>query len=394
MDTHFLILILALIAAVSILAKRLQISYTPLLVLTGLVLGLWKIFPEFHFSPRLLLTVLLPPLIFEGAIRISFTDLKKVYWGIAFLAGPGVILSILILGPVFHWIFSFSMPVSYLLAALLSATDPIAVLHTLRSLKIDRRLTTLVEGESLFNDGTAMVFFAGIFAFLKTSQWNTWTTLFDFVRMTAGGLVIGTLLGILTSSLTKWHEDSEIRITLSTILAYGSYIAADYFHCSGILSAIAAGVVYGNLSSKHHHPELDKALKGFWSYAAFLANSIVFLLIGTQINSRHILGFWKEILIVYGLLMSVRLIIVFAAYWTSQRLDQRFAGSWFWLTWWSGLRGALSLALAMSLINEFPQGQQVYFITLGVVFVFLFLNGLSTNIWAKKLNLIDPEQNL
>jgi len=394
MNTDFVILILGLIAGISILAKRFAISYTPLLVIVGLILGLWKVFPQFRLSPELLLTVLLPPLIFEGALRISYENLKKVYWGISFLAGPGVVISVLILGPLFHWLLSIPTPVAYLFAALISTTDPVAVLHNLKSLKIDKKLTTLVEGESLLNDGTALAIFTAILLSMQTTHWSAWGTILSLFSTTLGGLAAGALLGILFNYLTKIHEDTEIRITLSTVLAYASYIVAGYLHVSGILSVVAAGIVYGNLPPAYGHHDSDKALWGFWSYAAFLANSIVFLLIGTQIDSRDVLTYWQPILITYGLLLVVRLIIVYAAYWTSQRLDHRFERSWFWLTWWSGLRGALPVALAIGLLYNVPQGRQIYFVTLGVAFVFLFVNGLSTNIWAKKLNLIETEETV
>jgi CPA1 family monovalent cation:H+ antiporter len=384
MNVSSFIALLIIISVVGILAKPLRVSYPLLLVLSGMLLSLGDFFPSIQFTPQLLFSLLLPPLLFEGSIRLAFESLKKASFLIFLLAFPGILFSIFILGPLFHLLLPFSLPVSFLLAALLSATDPVAVLAAFRSFKGSEGISMLIEGESLFNDGTAMASFLVILKILQHGEWQWGKSILDFFLMNLGGIGIGMLLGALFSNITKRIDDLFLEMTLSTILAYGSYITADSFHFSGILSVISAGIAYGNLSSRYGwSAKVKEMLFSFWEYLGFLVNSMIFLLIGTQVNSKNILGYWKPILLVYLLLLGVRLLLVGGSWGIAKAFKQSFHTRDLFLLWWGGLRGALSLALAMGLPETIPQKKDIFFITLGVVFIFLFLNSLTIGLFLK-----------
>ncbi len=380
--------ILVVIAGVGIAVKWLKFPYTPALVLVGTVIGFWKIFPTIHFTPQLLFTVLLPPLLFEGSLRLPWKTLKENGITIFLLAVPGVLLTIFILAPLFHFFLPFSFPVSFLLAALLAATDPVAVLNTFRSLSVDENLSMLMEGESLFNDGTAMVAFGITLVILQTGVWSPMGSFIQFLEISLGGLILGGILGLLFTLITRHLNDHLIEITLSTILAYGSYLSAVEIHVSGLLAVVGAGLVYGNAAAQYGlSPEVKRLLFDVWEYFGFLTNSIIFLLIGTQVNSRYILGYWKPVFLVYLCLMAARFVMAGLS-WTAVRFfRQKFPVKWLGIVWWGGLRGALSLALAMGISSSIPDHKALFFITLGVVILFLMVNGLTTGVWVRGLGL-------
>lgn len=387
MDIRVFVIALILISSVGIVARMFRFPPSPLLVLTGTLLAAWIVFPALHFDPNFLLTVLLPPLLFEGSLKLSFSELKKTGWGIFFLACPGVLLSVFLLGPLFHIVLAIPLLTAFLFASLLAATDPVAVLDAFRNVRISRTLSTLIEGESLFNDGTAMVLFGIFLGISRSIPSNMGSEIWHFITMTVGGIGIGAVLGFLINYVSRIRFEQELRISLSTVLAYGAYLLADSLHVSGILAVVSAGIVYANVFPHYPKKDINQPLWDFWSYVGFLTTSVIFLLIGTQVNSREILGYWKPALLTYGLLMAVRFVIVLMAFFFSSRTGQKFSWSWLLLTWWGGLRGALSLALAMSLIGAVPEGRSLFFITLTLVIFFLFINGLSANPWIRRLKL-------
>ena len=180
--------------------------------------------------------------------------------------------------------------------ALIAATDPVAVVALFRSLGVPKRLQVLLEGESLFNDGTAIVVFNLMIAIIATGQFGLVSSVINFIIVAGGGLAIGLLLGLILSQAIRFIDDPLIETTLTTVLAFGSYIVAEQFHVSGVLAVVAAGLVSGNIGPRGMSPSTKILVFNFWDYVAFLANSVIFLLIGFQINLPVLLANWQVIL--------------------------------------------------------------------------------------------------
>ncbi len=348
-NTEILIIGLLLVASlVAIAVRRLQIPYTVALVVAGLLLALQSEF-KFELTPELILILFVPPLIFEAAFHLNFNDLRRSLPAILVLAVPGVILTTLIVAGALAFGVHLSLPVALVFGSLISATDPVAVIALFKVLGVPRRLALLVEGESMFNDGTALVLFNLMLAVAITGQFNFFQSLGDFFRVSLGGIVIGLALGWLVSRLIARIDDYLIETTLTTVLAYGAYLAADQLHFSGVLAVVAAGLVNGNLGTQGMSPTTRIVLFNFWEYLAFLTNSLVFILIGLQVNIPSLLASWQPILWAIGAVIVARLLVVYPLSWILNRFQEPISLRWQHIMSWGGLRGALSLALALSL---------------------------------------------
>ena len=233
-------------------------------------------------------------------------------------------------------------------------------------------MSVLVEGESLLNDGTALVLFNLMLAVALTGQFNLISSLTDFVRVSAGGIVLGLVLGWVISRLIARIDDYLIEITLTTVLAYGSYLLAEQLHFSGVLAVVAAGLITGSLGPQGMSPTTRIVLYNFWEYITFLVNSLVFLLIGLEVDIQALLGSWQPILWAIGAVLLARLVVVYGLSWITGRLTEPISLRWRHILAWGGLRGALSLALALSLPAAFgPDRELLRTMAFGVALVYL-----------------------
>src|SRR5512138_1884994 len=208
------ILLLLVASAVAVLARRLRIPYTVGLVLIGLALSLLSS-TQITVSPQIILALLVPPLIFEAAFHLSWDDLRRDFWLILLLAIPGVILTTLFVGGVVAWGTRLAIQTALVLGALVSATDPVAVVALFRRLGVPRRLQVLLEGESLFNDGTAIVMFNLMIAVALAGQFNLVTSVRDFLTVAGGGILVGVVLGMLVSQMIRRIQDPLVETTLT-----------------------------------------------------------------------------------------------------------------------------------------------------------------------------------
>jgi CPA1 family monovalent cation:H+ antiporter len=349
LTTETLIIELLLVASlVAIAVRRLRVPYTVALVVVGLLLT--NLSPiNLELTPELILGLFVPPLVFEAAFHLNFSELRRNLTTILVLAVPGVLITMLIVGGVLSFGTSLSLLPAMVFGALIAATDPVAVVALFRLLGVPKRLSVLMEGESLLNDGTAFVLFNLMLAVAITGQFNLLNGLADFARVSAGGIVIGLVLGWIISRLIARIDDYLIEITLTTVLAYGSYLVADQLHFSGVLAVVAAGLITGNLGPQGMSPTTRIVLFNFWEYITFLVNSLVFLLIGMQVDIPALLGAWQPILWAIGAVLLARAVVVYGLGWITGRLSEPVSWRWRNVLAWGGLRGALSLALALSL---------------------------------------------
>ena len=388
LTTETLIIELLLIASlVAIAVRRLRIPYTVALVIVGLVLTVQKPL-ELNLTPELILALLVPPLVFEAAFHINLRELQHNLPGILLLAVLGVILATLIVGGLVSLVTPLTLPVALVFGALISATDPVAVVALFRALGAPKRLGLLLEGESLFNDGTAIVLFNLVLGIALTGNFHPVAGLVDFLRVSAGGLAVGFVSGWLTARLIARIDDYLIETTLTTVLAFGAYLIAERLHFSGVLAVVAAGLVNGNLGPQGMSPTTRIVLFNFWEYIAFLANSLVFLLIGLQVNVPTLVANWQPVLWAIVAVLISRAAITYGLGWINNRVTEPIPWRWLHVLNWGGLRGAIALALALSLPAALgADRERVQVMAFGVVLFTLLVQSTTMKPLVRRLGI-------
>ncbi|NIS80398.1 MAG: Na+/H+ antiporter [Anaerolineales bacterium] len=386
LEIEFLILLLMLVASlVAVVGRRFRIPYTVGLVLAGLALAVRSNI-EVDIAPQVFLSLFLPPLLFEAAFHLNFDELRQNLGTIVFLAIPGVIINMLLVGAVVSLGAGLVLPVALVFGALIAATDPVAVVSIFRKLGAPKRLEVLLEGESLLNDGTAIVIFNLSLASLAAGYFDLGEGITEFIRVAGGGLIVGLLFGWLYTRLTAHIDDHLVETTLTTVLAFGSFLVAEeLFHVSGVLAVVAAGIVGGSIGPQGMSPTTRIVVFNFWEYAAFLANSAVFLLIGLQTDLTSLIQNWQLILWAIGAVLVSRAVVIYLF----SRLGSRMPSSWRHVLFWGGLRGAIALALALSLpANLGSERETVILMAFGVALFSILVQGFSMDRVLARLKLI------
>lgn len=395
LSTETLIIeLLLIVSLVAIAVRRLQVPYTVALVIVGLLLTNQSQL-NLELTPELILALFVPPLVFEAAFHLSLNELRQNIRTIVLLAVPGVILTMLFVGGVISLGVGLSLPVALTFGALIAATDPVAVVSLFRMLGVPKRLSVLVEGESLLNDGTALVLFNLMLVIVATGQFSLALSAIDFLRISVGGIAVGLVLGWVASRLIARVDDYLIETTLTTVLAFGSYLIAEQLNFSGVLAVVAAGLINGNLGPQGMSPTTRIVLFNFWEYFAFLANSLVFLLIGLEVDIPALLSAWHPIAWAIGAVILARFIVVYGLSLLTRRLAEPITLRWQHVLAWGGLRGALSLALALSLPDSFgPDRTLLRTMAFGVVLFTLLVQSTTMRPLIRRLGIIlrNPEQ--
>ena len=368
------ILMLSIASIVSLISQRLRIPYTVGLVLVGFGLTFYQGGPAINITPELFLALLVPPLVYEAAFLLNFNDLRRELPMVLLMAIPGVILTTFLVGGMLSFAAGIALPIALVFGALISATDPVAVVALFRSMGAPKRLQAMLEGESLLNDGTAIVIYSIMVTIALTGQFNLGKSVVQFFIVAGGGILIGAVLGILVSQIISRINNSLVETSLTTVLAFGSYIVAEYvFGMSGVLAVVAAGLASGQIGPRGMSPTTRIVVFNFWDYAAFLANSFVFLLIGLQTNLSVLIQNLPAILWAILAVLIARVVTVYG--FTSLSKDIPFR--WKNVLFWGGLRGAISLSLALGLAPELPGVEQLRAMAFGVVLFTLLVEGLT-----------------
>ena len=374
---------------VGIASRRLRVPYTLGLVLVGLALALVAHL-DIPLTADLILALLVPPLVFEAAFHLRAEALRRDIGPILALAVPGVILTTLVVGGLIHYLAGMDLTLALLFGALVSATDPVAVVALFRSLGAPKRLQVLLEGESLFNDGTAIVTFNLVLAVVLTGHFNLLESTLDFFRVAGGGILVGLILGGLIAALIAQIDDYLLETALTVVLAYGAYLAAEQFHFSGVLAVVTAGVVSGNIGPRGMSPTTRIVVANFWETAAFFANTFVFLLIGLQVD-LPVIGDHLPLIgwAILAVLVS-RALDVYGLIWLG---GERIPLPWLHVLYWGGLRGAISLALAVGLPSLLgPQGVRLQVMAFGVVLFTLLVQGSTIGILIRRLGIVQLDE--
>ncbi len=358
---------------VGVIARQIRMPYTIGLVIMGLVIALLPIV-KVEVPRSLTLGLLVPPLIFEAAFHLNFNDLRRNLPPILAWAIPGVLLTMFIVAGIVNRITGITLTLALVFGALVAATDPVAVIALFSTIGVPKRLQVLLEGESLLNDGTAIVIVGLMTTVALTGEFSLLNSVIDFVRTAGGGLLVGLVLGALVSQMISRIDDHLIETTLTTVLAFGAYlIAEEIFHVSGVLAVVAAGLVNGNIGPRGMSPTTRIVVFNFWEYAGFLANSFAFLLIGIQIELTDLARNWELILAAILAILVARAIVVYGLAWIGRDIPLK----WQHVLYWGGLRGAISLALALGLPASLAARTEIQLMTFGVVVFTLLVQGLS-----------------
>lgn len=411
-------IILFLGAIMRFFCKHIKIPYTLSMLLAGLFSGfiidffggddgLFGLFQlpkdEPVISSGLIIFVFLPALIFEAAFALDYHTFKKSLGVISLLAGPAFILNTLLVATLVMWLTPESWGWGWLLAlsfgSLISATDPVAVTAILRELGLSKALVTIIEGESLLNDGTSIVFFSAILSIISMGSLESSVVALNLVKVILGGALVGILLAWGTSSwLSRIFDDPLLEIILTLILGYFAMIIAEgLLHVSGVIALVIAGqwmTCAGKMRIGH---EVKYFLHQFWEMLAYITNTVIFFLVGLTIASQLEKASFHDfflISMVYSGIMVIRFLVTFffQAFFSSMGLRLSFSHTF--IISWSGLRGAVSLALALLLFHQeyipAPLRSQALLLTAGVVFLSILVNGSTVKFFLKLWNIDKP----
>lgn len=394
------------LAILATLAQRIKISYPVLLVLGGLFMSYMPHLPWIKLSPEVAFLIFLPPLLYEASWKISWKDLKSNRKPISWLAVGLVFLTTTVIAAIAHsFIPGFDWPLAFVLGAIISPPDAVAATSTLKGLGLPKRLSHILEGESLINDASALIAYKYAISAVSSSSFVLWKAGLDFILVSVGGLLIGLAAGFgFVLLMKRIRGNASVETTLNLMIPFIVYLVAEHLHVSGVLAVVTTGLYVSSLA-----PELfstpGRALNdSFWEMVGFFLNGFVFILIGLQLpilltKIPHELLFS---LTVYGILISLALMIIrigwlfFLAYspFKSGLVTEGKSPSnrELFIVGWAGMRGVVSLATAVSmpltLLNDqaFPMRKSIIFITFVVVLFTLIVQGLTLPLLVKRFN--------
>jgi CPA1 family monovalent cation:H+ antiporter len=386
----YAVVLLLIAMLVGIVARRLRMPYTVGLVIVGATLALLYKPLQLEVEPDLILGIFVPPLIFEAAFHLPIDELRRNLGAISALAIGGVLFTTFLVGGIVHYGAGIAMANAIIFGAIIAATDPVAVIALFRSLGVPKRLQVLLEGESLFNDGTATVVFNIAVAAAITGSFSVLNGTRTFLYSAGIGLGIGFVLGLLASFVISRVDDHLIETTVTFVLAYGAYIVAGMLDASGVLAVVAAGLVNGNIGPRGMSSTTRLVVFNFWEFMAFLANSFVFLLIGLIVDVPLMISNWSAIL--WGILAALlsRLIVIYGLFPPTEKIPQ----PWKHILFSGGLRGALSLALVLGLPIQLGSeiNAQLRAMVFGLILFTLVIQGTGMSWLVKRLGIVQRSE--
>lgn len=370
-----LLQLLTIAAFVAILVKKIHVPYTTALVLVGVAVSFLPLDMSVHLSKELVLLIVLPPLLFQGALHMQLSELRKHLFPIAVLAFPGLVVATFLVGTMLHYLLEMPWLKGLLFGAMVAATDPIAVLAIFREVGAPPRLRTLMEGESLFNDGTSVVLFTALFAVLYGGAEPSVVSVgISFLAVVLGGAVLGLVLGYLCFRLMKGLDDHLLEVTLTVVLVFGSFLVAETFHLSGVIAVVVAGLIIGNYGKLFSMSEKTAGtIDDFWEVVDFLINAFLFLLIGLEMKAYvpDLASYVVPGALVVAIVLLSRALTVYPVYYLAGRSREAFPLGWAHIMVWGGLRGSIPIALVLGLPRDVPFRAE--FLVLSAILVFFSL---------------------
>ena len=374
------VLLVAVATAVALVTRRSVLPYSVALVLAGL--GLSVLFPGAHVSitPELILAVLLPGLVFEAAYKLDLRELRRTFGIVVVLAAPGVLITAGLVAVVVSAATGLDVKLAFLLRAMISATDPVAVVAMFKRLGAPSTLATAVEAESLLNDGTGVVLFSIALAALSQPM-GLAEGVVSFVATVVFSVAVGLAVGFVAYRLMLRANDHLLEIAISLVAAYGTYLVADRLHESGIIATVVVGLVIGYASGPHRLSERTiEALDTVWDFVAFLLTALTFLLVGLAISPELLMRAAPVIIAGFVAITVARALVVYGLIGGGERLLPRASLlplGHLHVMFWSGLRGAIAVALALSLPRDLPDRDLLTGAVYGIVLITLLVQGTT-----------------
>jgi monovalent cation:H+ antiporter, CPA1 family len=350
------------------------VPYPVLLAAGGIVIGL---VPGVHLPPvsaDLILLAFVPGLVFEASLSLDLPELWRRVVPISLLATVGVFLTVVVIGSLAHLGLGLDWASSVVLGAIVSTTDPIAVVNLLRQVGAPAGLKAILEGESLFNDGTGVAIFSAVVGTILTGHPSTSDAVLRFAFVTGAGAAIGIAAGAAAVVLLRRVGEAELEIMITLVVAYGSYLAADVVHASGVVSVVAAGIVVARFAGRTGRLK-GTQLIGFWNLLAFLLNAMLFLMVGIALPTTRLLSVAGVALGAYLIMFAARALPVYALLGVADVRGSSIPWSWRHMTFWGGIRGALSVALALSVATYPGIDPNVSVLAYGMVVLSLLVQG-------------------
>ncbi len=405
-QTELILGLMAIIAVLVTLARRLALPYPILLVIGGIGLSLVPDLPHIRMAPEIVFLLFLPPLLYEESYFTSWRDLRANIRPISLLAFGLVLATTAIVGAAAHWaIPALSWPVAFVLGAVVAPTDEAAVMPVIERMAVPRRVATIISDESLVNDAVSLVVYRLAVVAVVTGSFSFARAGAQFIVVSVCGVLIGLVIAWLASHLMKRLDDPSVEITVSLIIPFVTYFTAENFNASGVLAVVSLGIYMGRTAATGRSPQSRVEARAVWETLVFLLNGFLFLLVGLQLRSilQSHTGISIKVQVISALLISltcviVRIAWVFASVYIphalSRKLRQREpAPSWrsIMIVAWTGIRGGLSLAAALAIPltlgngAPFPHRDMMIFLTYCVILVTLVLQGLTLPILIRVL---------
>jgi CPA1 family monovalent cation:H+ antiporter len=381
------VIILSFLGAV--LSDKLKVSYTAVLVGLGFGLSLLRIsdilmLNTLSLSRSVILGLVVPPLIFEAAMRTRYEIFTTVRTTVLLLAILGVIISALLTGFVLNTVLGLPLAVALTFGVIVSPTDPVSVVNLLRRTKAPERLVTILESEAYFNDATAVI----LFPIVVSLTFDPLQSAASFVFVLGGGVLVGALVSGIAELLYRLVTEPLAETYFTIAVMFGSYLLAETLGVSGLVAVAIAGIYMGNRTMRFAMShETRSTVTKFWDVLTFIVTSLAFLLLGLRSDAGLLLAFSPFILVAFAVIVLARFVSVYPIVGVTRVLGENISKSWSGVLGGAGLRGVVSVALALSLPDSFPYRSAIVAMTFGVALLSLVIQGELLQWYLKKAKL-------
>jgi CPA1 family monovalent cation:H+ antiporter len=406
-----IIFILAIVIVLSAMADRIKLPYPVLLVMAGIGVGFIPGIPKVEINPEIVFLIFLPPLLYDGAFNISFTEFRTQINTIGTLSMALVFFTTTGIAVIaYYFIPGMTWPLSFTLGAILSATDAVAAMGVTKGLGLSHKVTTILEGESLINDASGLIAYRFALAAVSGTGFIIWKAGLQFLMLIVGGILVGMLLGTVLGWILKIvHKNSMVAISFTLLMPFVAYLVAEEIHVSGVISVVVVGMMCSQYAKNIFPDKTKEQSRSIWDIIVFLLNGLIFILIGIEfpyvlrsIHNADILP-----LVGYSFLICVVALLIRTGRLFLQRINLQKAflrnkgrvGEESLLDWkssmiigWSGMRGIVSLATAIALPLKlengapFPLRNEIIFIAVAVVLITIVAQGLSLPFLVRALD--------